>query len=65
MGSSTDRFAKDAKSSRDWLDAEDDAKDVDFVDSDGADEPDDTSDDEMTIEIAQTLRAGAGRTRAV
>ena len=65
-GASTSRFNGENKSSRDWLDAEDDAKDSDFVDSDGAeDEPDDTSDDEMTIETAQTLRARAGRTSAV
>ena len=48
VGSSTDRFVKDAKSSRDWLDAEDDANDSDFVDSDGAEEfePDAMSDDD-------------------
>jgi len=64
-GASTSRFNGENKSSREWLDSEDDTKDADFVESDGAeDEPDDTSDDEMSIEIAQTLRARAGRTSA-
>ena len=64
-GASTSRFNGENKSSREWLDSEDDTKDADFVESDGAeDEPDDTSDDEMSIEIAQTLRARADRTSA-
>ena len=60
-GASTSRFNGENKSSREWLDSEDDTKDADFVESDGAeDEPDDTSDDEMSITPPTTAAAASG-----